>query len=68
MLEFLANEGLPSSRPTYFKYEHLGVFKPGRQSALCGLKLVRLFTKEEMMENVERYKEWSRSKVEALHA
>jgi len=49
---------LVTSKPTYLKYEKEGVFKPGKHSLIKNNRIERLFTVEEIAENIQRYSDF----------
>lgn len=56
-----------TSKPTLYKYEQLGVIKPGSHSLMYGKRIERLFTAEEIAKNIERYQKYTTEKRAALH-
>lgn len=59
LLAALGAEGYEATtKPTYLKYERLGVFMPGKHSITYHNRTQRLFTAEEIKENVDRYRKW----------
>jgi hypothetical protein len=64
-LDLCLSSGLSvGSKPTYLKYERLGVFLPGHASVTYVHRIERLFTQEEMLTNIERYKQWKRGTLQ----
>lgn len=47
-----------TTRPTYLKYEAAGILTAGKYSLVQKNRVERLFTIEEISENIRRMKEW----------
>lgn len=59
LLEELGKRGhRATSKPTYLKYEDMGIFKPGRFSLIKNNRVERVFTIEEIAENIARYERY----------
>ncbi len=57
-MEALKKARLPHSKPTFLKYEALGIIKAGDNSIVYKDRIWRLYTREEIEENVKRVKKY----------
>ncbi len=61
LLKAMGDKGLEmTTKPTYLKYERMGVIKPGGQSIVYSSRILRVWTAEEIKENVERFLAWTK--------
>lgn len=51
-----------TTRPTYLKYEEMGVFKPGEHSVVYPTSVHRVFTEQEIIDNLARFKKYMEEK------
>lgn len=58
MMAALKRAGLPFSRPSFLKYESMGILKAGANSLVYPDRIWRLYTAEEILANVERLENW----------